>query len=160
MHKASNRRISYGEIAAFAKAPAELPKIEDKDLKPAASFRLIGKDVPRVEVPLKVTGAAKYAMDVQVPGMVYGAVLQSPYPGGKPETVDEDARTAGPWRHRHREAAGRRRRHRHERRGDAGGEKAAQGDLGGRAGRASRQRAGARRIRGDRPRQDPSGCAL
>ena len=46
-----DRRISYGEIAAFAKAPAELPKIEDKDLKPTASFRLIGKDVPRVEVP-------------------------------------------------------------------------------------------------------------
>src|ERR1700731_4774338 len=33
VHKASNRRISYGEIAAFAKAPAELPTIEDKDLK-------------------------------------------------------------------------------------------------------------------------------
>src|SRR6202158_1588064 len=33
VHKASNRRISYGEIASFAKAPAELPKIEDKDLK-------------------------------------------------------------------------------------------------------------------------------
>jgi len=89
VHKASNRRISYGEIAAFAKAPAELPKIEDKDLKPASSFRLIGKDVARVEVPLKVTGAAKYGMDVQVPGMVYAAVLQSPYPGGRPETVDE-----------------------------------------------------------------------
>ena len=56
VHKASGRRIGYGEIAAFAKAPAELPKIEDKDLKPTASFRLIGKDVPRVEVPLKVTG--------------------------------------------------------------------------------------------------------
>jgi isoquinoline 1-oxidoreductase beta subunit len=89
VHKASNRRISYGEIASFAKAPATLPKIEDKDLKPAASFRLIGKDVPRVELPLKVTGAAKYAIDVQVPGMVYGAVLQSPYPGGRPETVDD-----------------------------------------------------------------------
>jgi isoquinoline 1-oxidoreductase subunit beta len=89
VHKATNRRISYGEIASFAKAPAELPKIEDKDLKRAASFRYIGKDLPRVEVPLKVTGAAKYAMDVQVPGMVYGAVLQSPYPGGAPETVDD-----------------------------------------------------------------------
>jgi len=89
VHKVSNRRISYGEIAAFAKAPAELPKIEDKDLKPAASFRFIGKDVARVEVPLKVTGAAKYAIDAQVPGMVYAAVLQSPYPGGKPQTVDE-----------------------------------------------------------------------
>jgi isoquinoline 1-oxidoreductase beta subunit len=91
VHKASGRRMSYGEIAAFAKAPAELPKIEDKDLKPAASFRLIGKDVPRVEVPTKVTGAAKYAMDVQVPGMVYAAVLQSPYPGGAPQAVDDTA---------------------------------------------------------------------
>src|SRR6202040_3430256 len=89
VHKASNRRISYGEIAGFAKAPAELPKIEDKDLKRAADFRYIGKDLPRVEVPLKVTGAAKYGIDAQVPGMVYAAVLQSPYPGGTPETVDE-----------------------------------------------------------------------
>jgi isoquinoline 1-oxidoreductase subunit beta len=89
VHKASNRRISYGEIATFAKAPAELPKIEDKDLKTPATFRYIGKDLPRVEVPLKVTGAAKYGIDAQVPGMVYAAVLQSPYPDGRPQTVDE-----------------------------------------------------------------------
>src|SRR5712691_3833567 len=91
VHKASGRRLSYGEIAAFAQAPAELPKIEDKDLKDPASFRYIGKHVPRAEVPLKVTGAAKYGMDVQVPGMVYAAVLQSPYPGGSPQTVDDAA---------------------------------------------------------------------
>src|SRR5262249_32694592 len=72
-----------------AQAPAELPKIEDKDLKQAASFRLIGKDLPRFELPTKVTGAAKYAMDAQVPGMLYAAVLQSPYPGGAPVTVDD-----------------------------------------------------------------------
>ena len=89
VHKATNRRISYGEIASFAKAPADLPKIEDKDLKTPANFRYIGKDLPRVEVPLKVTGAAKYGIDAQVPGMVYAAVLQSPYPGGGPQTVDE-----------------------------------------------------------------------
>jgi isoquinoline 1-oxidoreductase subunit beta len=91
VHKASNRRMTYGEIASFAKAPAELPKIDEKDLKPTASFRLIGKDVPRVELPTKVTGAAKYAQDVQVPGMVYAAVLQSPYFGGAPESVDDSA---------------------------------------------------------------------
>jgi isoquinoline 1-oxidoreductase beta subunit len=91
VHKATSRRISYGEVAAFAQAPAALPKIEDRDLKDPASFRYIGKHVPRVEVPLKVTGAAKYGMDVQVPGMAYAAVLQSPYPGGAPETVDDAA---------------------------------------------------------------------
>jgi isoquinoline 1-oxidoreductase beta subunit len=91
VHKEVGRRITYGEIAAFAQAPAELPKITDKDLKDPASFRYIGKHVPRVEVPLKVTGAAQYGIDVQVPGMVYAAVLQSPYPGGAPESVDDKA---------------------------------------------------------------------
>ncbi|MEA2953462.1 MAG: isoquinoline 1-oxidoreductase subunit beta [Alphaproteobacteria bacterium] len=90
VHQSSNRKISYGAIAAFAQAPAELPKIEEKDLKPSSAFRLIGKDVPRVDVPLKVKGAAIYAMDVQVPGMIYAAVLQSPYDGGAPQTVDDE----------------------------------------------------------------------
>jgi isoquinoline 1-oxidoreductase beta subunit len=89
LHKASGRRIGYGEIAAFAAAPAALPKITEADLKPTASFRLIGKDIGRVDVPLKVKGAATYGMDVQVPGMVYGAVLQSPYAGGAPLDVDD-----------------------------------------------------------------------
>ena len=80
-----------------------------------ASFRLIGKDVPRVDVPLKVTGAAKYGMDVQVPGMVYAAVLQSPYPGGAPLTVDDARGAKGAGHHRRGEAARRRRRHRRRR---------------------------------------------
>jgi isoquinoline 1-oxidoreductase subunit beta len=89
VHKTSGRRIGYGEIAAFASAPAELPKITAADLKPKANFRLIGKDIARVDVPLKVQGAARYGMDVQVPGMVYAAVLQSPYAGGAPLEVDD-----------------------------------------------------------------------
>ena len=91
VHKASSRRISYGEIAAFAKAPAELPKIEEKDLKPPASFRLIGKDVPRVELPLKVTGAAKYAHGRAGPrhGLRRGAAIA--LSGGAPQTVDDAA---------------------------------------------------------------------
>jgi isoquinoline 1-oxidoreductase beta subunit len=91
VHKASGRRMGYGEIAAFAKIPGELPRIEEKDLKAPASFRLIGKDLPRVDVPSKVTGAARYAIDVQVPDMVYAAVLQPPYPGGTPQAIDDAA---------------------------------------------------------------------
>ena len=100
VHKASGRRIGYGEIAAFAQIPDELrnrplrdPKNAPvmKDLKEPKDFRLIGHDVPRVDVPLKVTGAAIFGIDVQVPGMVYAAVLQSPYYGGAPVTVDDAA---------------------------------------------------------------------
>jgi isoquinoline 1-oxidoreductase subunit beta len=89
VHKASDRRIGYGEIAAFATMPAALPKIAEVDLKPTQNFRLIGRDIARVDVPLKVRGAAQYGMDVQVPGMVYAAVLQSPYAGGAPLDVDD-----------------------------------------------------------------------
>jgi isoquinoline 1-oxidoreductase subunit beta len=91
VHTASGRRISYGDIAAFAKSPAELPRIEDKDLKSPASFRYIGKDLPRVDLADKVTGATTYGMDVQVPDMLYAAVLHVPYFGGAPATVDDAA---------------------------------------------------------------------
>ncbi len=43
-----------------------------------AAFSFIGKDVPGRDVPLKVTGAARYGIDVQVPGMDFAAVLHSP----------------------------------------------------------------------------------
>jgi isoquinoline 1-oxidoreductase beta subunit len=96
VHKASGRRIRYGEIAAFAQVPGTLPKIEDADLKRPVDFRYIGKDVPRMELPTKVTGAARYGIDVQVPGMRYAAVLQSPYEGGTPASIDDAAARAVP----------------------------------------------------------------
>src|SRR5262249_38810004 len=70
VHAASNRRISYGEVAAFAQVPATLPEIKPEDLKPVSQFRLIGKDVPRFDVPDKSSGKLIYAIDVQVPGLV------------------------------------------------------------------------------------------
>src|SRR5215510_12315580 len=75
VHAQSGRRISYGDVAKFASVPAELPNITAADLKKPAQFKLIGrKDIGRVDVPLKVNGAAKYGIDVQVPDMVYASV--------------------------------------------------------------------------------------
>jgi isoquinoline 1-oxidoreductase beta subunit len=96
VHKVTGRRIGYGEIAGFAKVPAELPAIDDKDLKNASQFRYIGKDLRRLELPSKVTGAARYGIDVQVPGMLYAAVLQSPYEGGTPAAIEDSAARAVP----------------------------------------------------------------
>jgi isoquinoline 1-oxidoreductase beta subunit len=96
IHEKSKRRLSYGEIASFAKAPAELPKIAESDLKKPAAFRYIGKDLPRRDVAAKTTGAAKYGIDAHVPGMVYAAVLHAPYQGGEPDTVDDAAARSTP----------------------------------------------------------------
>ena len=89
VHAKSNRRIGYGEIAAFADVPQLAPDIKPIDLKPASRFRLIGKDVLRAELPNKVNGTAKYSIDVQVPEMIYGAVLRSPVEGGTPDSFDD-----------------------------------------------------------------------
>src|SRR5215208_1195214 len=91
VHAKSGRRISYGEVARFATVPNEPPQITAADLKKESQFRLIGrKDIGRVDVPSKVNGTAKYGIDVQVPGMVYATVLQSPMDGAKPATVNTD----------------------------------------------------------------------
>src|SRR5499426_4355811 len=45
VHAKSGRRLSYGEIAAFAEIPAEPPEIKPEALKKRSQFRLIGKDV-------------------------------------------------------------------------------------------------------------------
>jgi isoquinoline 1-oxidoreductase subunit beta len=94
VHAASGRRMSYGEVAAFAKAPAELPKLTAADLKKTSEFRLIGKSLPRVELPDKVTGKATFGLDVEVPDMLYGAVLRGPVIGSTPEAVDDSAARA------------------------------------------------------------------
>ena len=94
VHRSSGRRIGYGDVAKFAKAPATLPKIEAADLKKPTEFRLIGKNLPRVELPEKVTGRATFGIDVEVPDMVYAAVLRPPVPGSTPDKVDDTAARA------------------------------------------------------------------
>ena len=89
VHSKSGRKLTYGEIAAFAEIPAQAPEIKPEDLKKPASFRLITKDVMRAELPHKVNGSAQYSIDVQVPGMLYGAVLRAPVEGAAPEKFDE-----------------------------------------------------------------------
>src|SRR5260370_26339745 len=91
VHAKSGRRLTYGEIAAFAEVPAKAPEVAESELKKTDQFRLIGKDVMRVELPQKVNGTAQYSIDVQVPGMLYGAILRSPVEGGAPDTIDEKA---------------------------------------------------------------------
>jgi isoquinoline 1-oxidoreductase subunit beta len=89
VHGKSGRRLGYGEIAAFAEIPATAPEIKPDELKKTSEFRLIGKDVMRVELPNKVNGTATYSIDIEVPGMIYGAVVRSPVEGGAPDKFDE-----------------------------------------------------------------------
>jgi isoquinoline 1-oxidoreductase beta subunit len=94
IHGKSGRRLGYGEIAGFAEIPAVAPEIKPEVLKKMSEFRLIGRDVMRIDLPGKVDGNARYAIDVQVPGMIYAAILRSPVEGGTPDRFDAGAAKA------------------------------------------------------------------
>jgi isoquinoline 1-oxidoreductase beta subunit len=89
IHPASGRRMSYGEIAASGKVPATLPSVDRSELKSKGEFRLIGKSVPRRDIPAKVNGTAQYAIDVRLPGMVYASTLHSPVHNSAPENWND-----------------------------------------------------------------------
>src|SRR5215468_255072 len=89
VHAKSGRKLGYGDIAAFAEVPGKAPEIKPEDLKKPSQFRLIGKDVMRIELPGKVNGTAQYAIDVQVPNMLYASVLRAPVEGSVPDRIDE-----------------------------------------------------------------------
>jgi isoquinoline 1-oxidoreductase subunit beta len=91
VHKASNRSMDYGEIASFAEPPPGVPDYKREHLKPKSQFRLIGKDLPRVDGRDKVTGRAVYGIDVRVPGMAYATLMRAPAQGEKPEKIDDAA---------------------------------------------------------------------
>ncbi|MBI2468745.1 MAG: xanthine dehydrogenase family protein molybdopterin-binding subunit, partial [Candidatus Rokubacteria bacterium] len=79
-HDPSGRRLTYGELADKA---GQLPVPQSPRLKTPDQFKLIGKKVPRLDTPDKVTGRALYGIDVTVPGMLVATVLRPPVFGGK-----------------------------------------------------------------------------
>jgi xanthine dehydrogenase YagR molybdenum-binding subunit len=54
----------------------------------AASRRLIGKRISRLDGPAKVTGTAKYTYDVHRPGMLYAKVLRCPHAHARVAALD------------------------------------------------------------------------
>jgi CO/xanthine dehydrogenase Mo-binding subunit len=46
--------------------------------KAAGSYRVVGSNVPRVDIPDKVTGRPRYIHDLELPGLVFGRVVRPP----------------------------------------------------------------------------------
>ncbi|HOJ43944.1 MAG TPA: xanthine dehydrogenase family protein molybdopterin-binding subunit, partial [Syntrophorhabdaceae bacterium] len=44
------------------------------------NLKVVGKKIPKLDAPLKATGAAQYIQDIKLPGMLYGKILYSKYP--------------------------------------------------------------------------------
>jgi CO/xanthine dehydrogenase Mo-binding subunit len=60
------------------------------------NFLIVGSSVPRVDGVDKVTGKAKYSGDLQIPGMIEGKFLRSPYAHARIRSIDTAAAEAMP----------------------------------------------------------------
>ena len=55
---------------------------------PEQPLKLVGRPVPRVDGPEKVTGRARFTHDVRLPGMLHGKILRSPHPHARIKRLD------------------------------------------------------------------------
>ena len=85
VNRATGASLRYGSLATAA---AGFPVPEQLQLKNASAYRLVGKSMPRRDTELKISGKAKYGLDIRMPGMVYAVVARCPVFGGQVGTFD------------------------------------------------------------------------
>jgi len=79
-HAPSGLRAAYGELAPAAARYAAPRRVRLKD---PVEYRLLGRAIPRIEVPELTTGRAVFGIDVQRPRMLSAVVLRCPEFGGR-----------------------------------------------------------------------------
>jgi nicotinate dehydrogenase subunit B len=90
----SNRKIAYADLL-----PADWTALavdEAVVLKKAGDFNVIGRNVPRVELPAKVDGTHAYIHNLRLPGMLHARVVHPPYPGASLDKVDRGSVSKSP----------------------------------------------------------------
>ncbi|MBX9720218.1 MAG: molybdopterin-dependent oxidoreductase, partial [Candidatus Obscuribacterales bacterium] len=69
----------------------EVPADEPPAWPVNAELNVVGKSTKRLDGRLKVTGAAKYTVDIQLPGMLFARLLRSPHPHARVKSIDVSA---------------------------------------------------------------------
>jgi isoquinoline 1-oxidoreductase beta subunit len=85
--------LRYGELATAA---ALLPVPEAVTLKTPEQYKLIGKAQKRRDTPAKISGQARYGIDVRLPAMAFAVLERCPVFGGKVAAFDASRARAFP----------------------------------------------------------------
>jgi len=95
-----SRKISYGDLLGGKRFNVKItasgsgwdmkvaPQVPVKDPK---DYKIVGKSIPRVDLPEKFTGEFVYSQDVSVPDMLHGRVLRPATSLSMPTDVDESS---------------------------------------------------------------------
>ncbi|MEM1090823.1 MAG: molybdopterin cofactor-binding domain-containing protein [Pseudomonadota bacterium] len=81
-----SQRAPYADFAAAAAKikPPVAPKLKSPD-----DFTLMGRSMPRFDVPEKTDGSAQFGIDAHVEGLLYATIQQSPVFGSQVASIDD-----------------------------------------------------------------------
>ena len=86
---ANGRSVTYAELIGNRQFNRKLD--QKVQIKAAGKLDVIGKSIPRVELPGKVFGSHAYVHNLRLPGMLHGRVVRPPTPGAMLASVDESS---------------------------------------------------------------------
>lgn len=83
------RCVTYAELSQEANVARWIDKAPS--LRTPAEYTVMGQSAKRMDGVAKVTGAAQYAADIRLPGMLYARLLRAPAHGATLSRVDTSA---------------------------------------------------------------------
>jgi CO/xanthine dehydrogenase Mo-binding subunit len=92
--KGEGHVISYAELIGGKTFSLKLDK--DAPLKNPAAYAIVGKPLPRVDIPAKITGRFTYIQDFRRDGMLHGRVIRPLALGAELESIDASSLTKIP----------------------------------------------------------------
>jgi len=93
----SSKRVTYGELIGGRKFNTELTGSNINATTGAArvkdinQFKIVGQSPQRYDIPAKVDGSLKWAVDAKVPGMLHARNVKPPVAGAKLVSIDESS---------------------------------------------------------------------
>jgi CO/xanthine dehydrogenase Mo-binding subunit len=97
-----SKKVSYGELIGGKRFNVTLTgnninaTTGTAKLKDVQQFKIVGKSPQRYDIPPKVDGSLKWAVDAKVPGMVHARNVKPPVAGAKLVSIDESSVTGIP----------------------------------------------------------------
>src|SRR6516165_3801876 len=84
-----SKALGYGQLVAGRRFNLQVDPNAKR--KPASEWTVLGKPVPRPDIPALVTGEFEFVHNVRVPGMLHGRVVRPPAVGATVMSVDESS---------------------------------------------------------------------
>jgi len=93
----ASKKITYGELIGGQRFNVSLTGNTTDNttgvakVKPVQQLKMVGQSPKRYDIPGKVDGSLKWAVDVKVPGMVHARNIKPPFAGAKLVNIDDSS---------------------------------------------------------------------